>query len=216
VDPKPCRFATYLPPIAFGEPIKAARLELGQDGRFKDRNLRPLDLVTYFDDAVITDGLGTVYKRAVFLFRQGRFPGGKVRRAFEPTMTPSLIRHVEFRFCGRKMAGSARYEEWLETVPDEFRERCQRSEKGVDIEICCDALHLAGAKLLDRPLLLTNDSDFVPLCRMLKQLRTNISLIQLSGARPVNEQLVEACDTYNVVDERHLFAAFGLSAALAL
>ena len=126
----------------------------------------------------------------------------------------SLVRDVEFRFCGRKMSGSARYEEWIDTVPDEFRERCQRSEKGVDIEICCDALHLAAAKLLDRLLLLTNDSDFAPLCRMLKQLGTNVSLIRLSEARPVNEELVEACDTYDVMDERHLFAAFGLSAAL--
>ena len=98
-------------------------------------------------------------------------------------------------------------------MPDEFRERCQRSEKGVDIEICCDALHLASAKLLDRLLLLTNDSDFVPLCRMLKQLGANISLIRLSEARAVNEELVEACDTYDIVDERHLLAVFALSVA---
>jgi len=49
-------------------------------------------------------------------------------------------------------------------------EQCQQSEKGVDIEICCDALHLAAAKLMDRLLLLTNDSDFVPLRGILKQL----------------------------------------------
>jgi uncharacterized LabA/DUF88 family protein len=185
----------------------------GKDGRFKGHKLRPMDLVSYFDDAVITDGLGTVYKRAVFYFAKG---DSRVEQFLEipNRTTPSLVRDVEFRFCGRKMSGSARYEEWLDTVPDEFRERCQRSEKGVDIEICCDALHLAAAKLLDRLLLLTNDSDFVPLCRMLKQLGANVSLIRLSEARPVNEELVEACDTYDVMDERHLFAAFGLSAAL--
>jgi uncharacterized LabA/DUF88 family protein len=185
----------------------------GKDGRFKGHKLRPMDLVSYFDDAVITDGLGTVYKRAVFYFAKG---DSQVEQFLEipNRTTPSLVRDVEFRFCGRKMSGSALYEEWLDTVPDEFRERCQRSEKGVDIEICCDALHLAAAKLLDRLLLLTNDSDFVPLCRMLKQLGTNVSLIRLSEARPVNEELVEACDTYDVMDERHLFAAFGLSAAL--
>jgi uncharacterized LabA/DUF88 family protein len=185
----------------------------GKDGRFKGHKLRPMDLVSYFDDAVITDGLGTVYKQAVFYFAKG---DSRVEQFLEipNRTTPSLVRDVEFRFCGRKMSGSARYEEWLDTVPDEFRERCQRSEKGVDIEVCCDALHLAGAKLMDRLLLLTNDSDFVPLCRMLKQLGANVSLIRLSEARPVNEELVEACDTYDVMAERHLFAAFGLSAAL--
>lgn len=179
------------------------------DGRFKGHRLRPLDLVNYFDDAVITDGLGTVYKRAVFYFATG---DSQVEQFLDiPNRnTPAVVRDVEFRFCGRKMAGSVRYEEWLETVPDEFRERCQRSEKGVDIEVCCDALHLAAAKLLDRLLLLTNDSDFVPLCRMLKQLGANVSLIRLSEARLVNEELVEACDTYDVVEERNLLTAFGL------
>jgi len=38
---------------------------------------------------------------------------------------------------------------------------------------------------------LTNDSDFVPLCRMLKQLGANVGLIRLSEARPVNEEPVE-------------------------
>lgn len=185
----------------------------GKDGRFRGHKLRPLNLVSYFDDAVITDGLGTVYKRAVFYFAKGDSQAEQVLD-LPNRSTPGLVRDVEFRFCGRKMPGSARYEEWLETVPDEFRERCQRSEKGVDIEICCDALQLAAAKLMDRLLLLTNDSDFVPLCRMLKQLGANVSLIRLSEARPVNEELAEACDSYDVVDERHLLAAFGLSAAM--
>ncbi len=185
----------------------------GKDGRFKGHKLQPLDLVTYFDEAVITDGLGTAYKRAVFYFAKG---DSQVEQFLDlpSRKTPGLVRDVEFRFCGRKIAGSAPSEEWLETVPDEFRERCQRSEKGVDIEICCDALHLASAKLMDRLLLLTNDSDFVPLCRMLKQLGVNVSLIRLSEARPVNGELAEACDTYDVVDERHLLTAFGLSAVL--
>jgi uncharacterized LabA/DUF88 family protein len=181
------------------------------DGRFKGRRLRPLDLVSYFDDAVITDGRGTVYMRAVFYFAKGDTQIGEFID-LPNRSAPGLVRDVEFRFCGRKIPNSAGYEKWLETVPDEYRERCQRSEKGVDIEICCDALHLAAAKLMDRLLLLTNDSDFVPLCRMLKQLGANVSLIRLSEARPVNEELAEACDSYDVMDERHLLSAFGLSA----
>jgi len=47
--------------------------------------------------------------------------------------------------------------QWLETVPSEFRDRCTKSEKGVDIEICCDALKLAALGKLDRLALLTND-----------------------------------------------------------
>jgi uncharacterized LabA/DUF88 family protein len=181
----------------------------GNDGRFKDRKLQPRELVMFFDDAVISDGLGTMYKRAVFYFAEG---DSQVEQFLDlPNRSaPGLVRDMEFRFCGRKIPSSTRYEKWLETVPDEYRERCQRSEKGVDIEICCDALQLAAAKLMDRLLLLTNDSDFVPLCRTLKQLGANVSLIRLSESRRVNDRLAEACDTYDVLDERNLLAAFGL------
>ncbi len=78
----------------------------GKDGRFKGRKLRPLDLVTYFDEAVIADGLGTVYKRAVFYFAKG---DSQVEQFLDlPSRnTPGLVRDLEFRFCGRKIAGSA-------------------------------------------------------------------------------------------------------------
>jgi hypothetical protein len=39
------------------------------------------------------------------------------------------------------------------------------------------------------------------------------TLIRLSEACAVNEELAEVCDTYDVMDERHLLVAFGLSAA---
>jgi uncharacterized LabA/DUF88 family protein len=90
----------------------------------------------------------------------------------------------------------------------------RRLEGGAGVsEFAATLCILQPPKLMDRSLLLTNDSDFVPLCRMLKQLGANVSLIRLSEARPVNEELVGACDTYDVVDERHLVAAFGSSAA---
>jgi len=60
------------------------------------------------------------YKRAVFYFATG---DSQVEKFLDiPNRnTPGVVRDVEFRFCGRKMAGAVRYEEWLETVPDEFR-----------------------------------------------------------------------------------------------
>jgi hypothetical protein len=39
------------------------------------------------------------------------------------------------------------------------------------------------------------------------------TLIRLSEACAVNEEPAEVCDTYDVMDERHLLVAFGLSAA---
>jgi NYN domain len=184
------------------------------DSRFSGHKLKPLNLAAYCDRLdVINDGLGTRYKRVVFYFADGD-PHVEKFLELPDFGTPGLINDVEFKYCGRKLARSASYDTFLQTVPAEFLDKCQKSEKGVHIEICCDALHLAASGRLDRLILSTNDSDFVPLCRKLKVLGANVSLLRLSEARSVNRELVEACDTYDVIEEPHLLACFGVSAAL--
>lgn len=49
-------------------------------------------------------------------------------------------------------------------------------------------------------------------CLKLKELGANFSLRRLSDARPVNKELVQACDSYDVLHEALLLRAFGLSA----
>lgn len=125
-------------------------------------------------------------------------------------MKPNAVRDIEIRPCGGKIPHSMKFDEFLKTVPDEFLDRFQKSEKGVDIKICYDALQLAATGRLDRLFLLTNDSDFLPLCRKLKELGANVSLLRLSEARPANSELVRACDSYDVYHESMLLEAFGL------
>ena len=184
------------------------------DSRFSGHKLKPLHLAAYCNRLdVIEDGLGTRYRRVVFYFAEGD-PQVEKFVDLPDFGTPGLRNDVEFKYCGRKLARSANYDKFLQTVPSEFLDKCQKSEKGVDIEICCDALHLAASGRLDRLILSTNDSDFVPLCRKLKVLGVNVSLLRLSEARPVNRELAEACDTYDVIHEPRLLASFGVSAAL--
>lgn len=119
----------------------------------------------------------------------------------------SLVKDVNFNYCGKKLARSAEFDEWVAKAPDKFQERTSRREKGVDIQICCDALQLAAAAQVDRLFLLTNDSDFVPLCDKLKYFGANISLMRLPG-RPVNFDLAAACDGYYEVPETQLSSFF--------
>src|SRR5216683_3288052 len=183
-----------------------------QQGIFKGNKLDPLLLVTGFTSALtMRDFMGSAFRRAIFYFADGDTQIEEYLTLPDSTK-PHLIRDVEFRFCGTKLARSAKYDEFLRGVPDDFLDRCQKSEKGVDIEICCDALQLAAAGQLDRLFLLTNDSDYVPLCRKIKQLGANISLLGLSDARPVNRDLAQACDSYDILDPDRLFQVFGLSA----
>lgn len=73
--------------------------------------------------------------------------------------------------------------------------------------MCCDALQLAATKRLDRLFLYTNDFDFVPLCRTLRQLGSNVNLFRLR-AEGVNGDLVRECDAFQVMQDPWLITCF--------
>ncbi len=180
------------------------------EARFKGNRLLPVNTVDLFARSL--DYLGAIdmnssytgelaYRRATFYFADGD-PQVDQFVDIPDRTTPNLIRDIEFKFCGRKLPRSTEYDEFVATqVPPKFRDRCQKSEKGVDVSICCDALGLAASRSLDRLILLTNDSDFIPLCEKLKVLGSNVSLIQLSNCRAVNRDLVNACDSYQTLQD---------------
>ena len=94
------------------------------------------------------------------------------------------------------------------SVPPKFQDRFSKSEKGIDIEICCDALKLASASRIERLFLLTNDDDFIPFCRTIKEFGANISIIHLSETVNRNVSLLREVDSYDVVSSRHLQQMF--------
>jgi hypothetical protein len=95
-----------------------------------------------------------------------------------------------------------------EEVPPKFRGRFSKSEKGIDTEICCDALKLASASRMERLILLSNDSDFLPLCRTLKEFGANISIMHLSAATDPNSDLLREADSYDVLSSAELDQIF--------
>ena len=113
---------------------------------------------------------------------------------------PGEIRDLHFKFCGQKLKRSKEFLDFLDTqVPDKFKNHFSKSEKGIDIEICCDAFKLASASRLDRLFLLTNDDDFIPFCRTMKEYGANVSIIHLSDKVTRNISLLREADSYDVV-----------------
>src|SRR5262249_43366927 len=92
--------------------------------------------------------------------------------------------------------------------PPKWRDRVSKSEKGVDIEICCDALKLASASRLERLFILANDDDFLPMCRTLKEFGANVSVIHLTDFISPNISLLSESDSYDVVDRTALQTLF--------
>ena len=93
-------------------------------------------------------------------------------------------------------------------MPDKFKNHFSKSEKGIDIEICCDAFKLASASRLDRLFLLTNDDDFIPFCRTMKEYGANVSIIHLSDKVTRNISLLREADSYDIVPEIQLQEIF--------
>jgi len=177
-------------------------------GQFKGRRLRPLPLVNIFrGSGPLSQLIGQSYRRAVFYFANNDPQVDKY--IVIPDMRESgLVQDISFKWCGERLEVPAGYDEWYAKQEPKFQQFCYKREKGVDVEICCDALQLAALRNLDRLVLLTNDSDFVPLCQKLKAFGSNVSLIHLSSSRSVNEALVKACDSYQVFPESHLDQVF--------
>ncbi len=149
------------------------------------------------------------FRRFVFYFVKGesRIEDNVV---LPKRFLPGEAKDVQVKYCGQKLRRSSRVDKWIEThkPPAYVMDRFHRSEKAVDTQICCDALQLACSGKLDRLILYTNDSDFMPLAETLKSLGCNASLIRLTDSY-VNKELCEAFDTFTVLDQSQLELVFG-------
>jgi hypothetical protein len=178
------------------------------DQTFSGRRLCPLRFVRHLIDA-LPDLHGRAYKRITFYFPKGDEAAIEDYLLMPDHKRPSEIRDMSFKFCGHKLKKSSEFEKFVEeTVPPKFHDRFSKSEKGIDIEICCDALKLASASRIERLFLLSNDGDFIPLCRTLKEFGANISIIHLTEVVPPNGDLLREADSYDVVPRMHLQQMF--------
>ena len=149
------------------------------------------------------------YKRATFYFPKGDEAAVQDYLVIPDHREPGEIKDIHFKFCGQKLKKSAAFDEFVETaVPAQFKNRFSKSEKGIDIEICCDGLKLASASRLERLFLFTNDDDFIPFCRTIKEFGANISIIHLSETITRNSSLLREADSYDVVPRQHLQKIF--------
>jgi len=159
--------------------------------------------------SALSDLHGNEYKRAIFYFPVGDEAYVEDYLVMPDHKNPGEIRDIYFKFCGQKLKKSAEFNEFVETkVPPKFRDRFTKSEKGIDIEICCDGLKLASASRLDRLFLFSNDDDFVPFCRTIKEFGANISIIHLSQTINSNVSLLREADSYDVVPDVELQQMF--------
>jgi uncharacterized LabA/DUF88 family protein len=173
-----------------------------------NRRLSIIKLVAHFANSLPAIQYGG-YKRASLYFPVGdEIAVGKFLVVPDPKK-PEAVRDLHLTFCGQKLKKSTEFDRWVEeNVPTKFLDRFTKSEKGIDIQICCDALKLASAGRIDRLFLLTNDSDFVPLCRSLREFGSNISILHLFHSGKANADLLPEADSFHVINDDKLEMVF--------
>ncbi len=175
---------------------------------FRNRRLCPRKFLDH-QMTSLNDLHGGSYKRATFYFANGDDANIADYLISPEYSVPGIVRDLHFKFCGNKLKKSVEFDKFVEeSVPQKFQGRFSKSEKGIDIEMCCDALRLASASRIGRLFLLTNDGDFIPFCRTVKEFGANISIIHLSTSNPPNADLLREADSYDVVPDALLGQMF--------
>lgn len=148
------------------------------------------------------------YKRFVFYFvkNETRIKKDLILPQFDE---PNRMSDVHIKYCGKKVKGGNYVDRWIakNKPPKRVLERLHKSEKAVDTQICCDALQLAALGQLERLFLYANDYDFIPLCKIIKTMGTNISLFRLE-AKNVNKDLANECDSLSDISRNELIGIF--------
>lgn len=120
-----------------------------------------------------------------------------------------IVEDLEIKYCGKKVRKIQKAHNWLEKndAPDYVLDSLYRSEKAVDSQICCDSLVLLSQNKLSRLFLYTNDYDFIPLCKTLKSLGSNVNLIKLNDNR-LNKDLIKEFDGFNCFEKEEILRLF--------
>jgi uncharacterized LabA/DUF88 family protein len=95
----------------------------------------------------------------------------------------------------------------LDKLPERYRDLYPRAEKGLDMELACDALMLAASGKVQNFVFMINDRDYVPLLTSLQRLGANTYLAGLDLKQKMHNSLLNLSDNYRTL-EVHLHQIF--------
>ncbi len=88
----------------------------------------------------------------------------------------------------------------LQKLDEKYRDNYARAEKGLDVQLACEALLLVINGRIANAVFMVNDRDFVPLFNAIHDAGGNVYLTALDGKRPIRRELSDLCDRFLAID----------------
>jgi len=126
------------------------------------------------------------------------------------TISPlhGLHGHWQIKQCGYNLRRSkAILASELDKLSEEYRDIYPRAEKGVDMELACDALSLAAGRTAQSFVFLIDDRDYLPLLQAIQRFGANTYIVGLDIKQKVQDSILELADSYLTL-EPYLYDIF--------
>jgi uncharacterized LabA/DUF88 family protein len=115
------------------------------------------------------------------------------------TRTPNQKDHWQIKECGQSITSIP--DEELQKLDPKYRDQFRRAEKGLDIQLACDAMSLVTSGRATNLVFLVNDRDFVPLFEAIQRVGANTYLTALHSSLHIAKELADLADKYLTLDD---------------
>lgn len=143
--------------------------------------------------------------RTIYYFKKGN---QRIKEMLDipPASSPNMRSHWQINECAQSVTSIPEKE--IAKLDPKYRDQFHKAEKGLDMELACDALQLVANGRTDAVVFLVNDRDYIPLFKAVQRLGSNAYLCALDAKQPIQRDLAEVADLYLTLDD-NLNAIFG-------
>lgn len=135
--------------------------------------------------------------RTVYYFKKG---DKRLKEMLEipSSSSPKMKSHWLINECAESVTSIPDHE--LNKLSPKYRDQFHKAEKGLDMELACDALQLVADRRVDSIVFFVNDRDYIPLFRAIQRLGANSYLSALDSKQPIQKDLAKLADLYQTLE----------------
>jgi len=135
--------------------------------------------------------------RSIYYFKKGD-ARLKTMLDIPSSRSPDQKSHWQINECAQSVTSIPDTE--IQKLDPKYHDLFHKAEKGLDMELACDALQLVADRRIDSVGFLVNDRDYIPLFKALQRLGANTYITGLDAKHPIQKDLVDLADLYHTFE----------------